>query len=371
MKQGVFDLQKYHIHFHSIYQNEDMKKSFLKHLESEFNTEPFEFCLFAYEFENLEKDEEKLSSFFQIYDCYLKNNSEKEINISGEKKDIFYKKNSDQLESKDKWISKDEREIFQSLRICIENQLYHDVFPRFIRSTQCMKVLEKHQRDSKTLELKQIYDFPYKDSDFEQEIITNKDISFLDRLMEDSYDWDLVYSEKKTHTNTFFLKKSYLPDVTFFNHSKVYKFESIIPFGIDQCIEGLCSINQLKKYDFIVEDGLLVSYLNPEEGMKKYPDEIKNKRGNAVIDMSVKIPLSKKRRPLNVATIYFDKDGSWVRIIKAKIPEFIKDTSDWDKIHKGTFDGKKMEFYGSPNIMRFQLTRISDTLTKYTNIHSI
>jgi hypothetical protein len=370
-KRSSFDLQKHHVHFHSIYQNEEMKISFLKHLESEFNTEPFEFCLLVEEFEAKKQDEEKLKLFFEIYEIYLKNNSEKEINISGEIKQVFNQKNSEQIENKEKWILKEEKTIFSSIRVSIESQLYHDVFPRFIRTTNCIKVLEKHHRDSKVLELKQIYDFPYKDSDFETEIVTDTDITFLDRLMEDSYDWDLVYSENKSHTNTFFLKKSYLPDVSFFKDSKVYKFESMIPFSLEQCIEGLCSINQLKKYDNVVEDGILVSYLSPEEGMKKYPDEIKTKRANAVIDMKVKLPMSKFRRPLDVATTYFDKDGNWIRIVVPKIPDFIKDPSDWGKCHKGTYDGKKIEFYGAPNIMRFQLTKISETLTKYSHINSI
>jgi hypothetical protein len=220
------------------------------------------------------------------------------------------------------------------------------------------------------LELKQIYDFPYKDSDFDTEIVTDNDISFLDRLMEDSYDWNLVYSENKSHTNTFFLKKSYLPDVSFFKDSKVYKFESMIPFSLEQCIEGLCSINQLKKYDKVVEDTNLVSYLSPEEGMKKYPDDIKTNRANAVIDMKINIPMVKTRRGLDIVTTFFDVNGNWIRIVKPKIPDFVKQTSDWKKPHKGIFDGKKIEFYASPNIMRFQLTKISDNLTKYTQIHS-
>jgi hypothetical protein len=365
-----FDLQKHHVHFHSIYHNEEMKLSFLKHLESEFNTEPFEFCLLVEEFETKKLGEEKLKLFFVIYETFLKNNSDKEINLSGEIKQLFNQKNSEQLESNDKWISKDEENIFSSIRVSIENQLYHDVFPRFIRTMNCIKVLEKHSRDSKVLELKQIYDFPYKDSDFESEIVTDNDIAFLDRLMEDSYDWDLVYSENKSHTNTFLLKKSYLPDVSFFKDSKVYKFESMIPFSLEQCIEGLCSINQLKKYDDVVDEGILVSYLSPEEGMKKYPDAIKMKRANAVIDMRIKLPMAKFRRPLDVATTYFDKDGSWIRIVVPKIPDFIKDPSDWGKCHKGTYDGKKIEFYGAPNIMRFQLTKISENLTKYTHINS-
>jgi hypothetical protein len=363
------DLQKLYLHFDSVYKNPDCQKSFQKHLEEEFNTEPFEFCLLAEKFNKLKDEKEKLTLFFKIYEGYLATNSEKEINLSGDIKATFHKNFQEQLESKDKWIVPEETEIFERIKKNVESQLYHDVFPRFRRTEQCLKLLEKYQNDTNLCEMKEVRDFPYTDEDFQIEIVTDKDIGLLDRLMEDTYDWKLLFSDRKAKMNSYYMKKCFFPNVSFFKNSRVHKFESIVPFGMDQCIEALCSISQTIKSDEALEYIDCLSYLTPEESLKKYPDLLTTKRANGIFDAILIIPMMIPRKALDVVTTYIDKNGSWIRVIKPKIPDYINSPKDWDKSHQSEIGGNLMKYHLSPNLLRFQLTPVSETETKYTYVH--
>eukprot|EP01080_Neovahlkampfia_damariscottae_P003760 gene3760-6648_t len=364
-----FELDRIHIHFNSIYTNEDMKNSFMKHLESEFNTEPFEFVLKVKEFESEEEEKLKLKLFFEIYDTYIIKNSPKEINLSAENLENFRKKNKIQLEDRNTNLL--ENEPFDILKRIIHSQLLHDVFPRFIRSDLCIKTIKLHQRDSKVVEKREVYDFPYKDEDFTSEIVTDIDIEFMNRLMKDGYDWELVFSDKKLQMNTFYFKNEYFPNVSFLKDSNIQKFESIIPFGLQHCIDALVPISQVKKYDRAIVDIKCKSYLDGDESLKKYPDQMKMKRSNAVFNITAKLPVpgSKQRRGLDATTTYFDHKGNWIRIMKPIIQNFIKKPNDWEKSHKEKIDGKTTKFYAMPSFLKFQLTPISENKTKYTYIH--
>ena len=249
--------------------------------------------------------------------------------------------------------------------------MYHDVFPRFIRSDLCLKVIKEFQKDPNVVEHRQIIDFSYKDDDFKIPIITDQDVKFMNRLMEDGYDWELVFTDKKLQMNSFVLNRCYFPNVSFLKNSNVYKFESIIPFDLEHCIDALCPISELKKYDSAVKKMDLISYLNAEESKKQFPDEIASKRSNAVFEVLIKLPIPglSHRKSEDIVSTYYDKDGSWIRVIKMGVPSFIKKESDWSKVHKKEIDGKNVSFYAIPGMMQFKLTKVSENSTKYSQIH--
>eukprot|EP01080_Neovahlkampfia_damariscottae_P012228 gene12228-5814_t len=312
-----------------------MNKAFMKHLESEYNTEPFEFVLKVKQFEATNDEKLKLDVFFEIYDTYIVKNAPKEINLSAENLENFRK--------------------------IIHSQLLHDVFPRFIRTELCIKTIRQLETDSTVFEKREVYDFPYQDEDFNIDIVTDIDVEFMNRLMKDGYDWELIFSDKKLQMNSFYLKMDYLTNVSFFKNSNIQKYESIIPFGLQHCIEALAPISQLKKYDKAVQHLECTSYFSGEESMSKYPDKISTKRSNACYEALLKMPVPgfKFRRGTEVCTTFFDKKGNWVRIVKPMIPSFIKEPKDWERVHKD----QNMEFYAMPNFMRFQLTPISENKT--------
>jgi hypothetical protein len=247
--------------------------------------------------------------------------------------------------------------------------LYHDVFPRFRRTELCLKLIEKYQNDTNLCELKEVRDFPYTDDDFQFEIVTDKDIGLLDRLMEDTYDWKILFSDRKAKMNSYYMKKCFFPNVSFFKNSRIHKFESIVPFGMDQCIEALCSVSQTLKSDDALQYIHCISYLTPEESLKKYPELLTTKRANAIFDAILNIPMMLPRKALDIVTTYFDKNGKWIRVIKPKIPDYVHSVEDWDKSYHCEMDGSKVKCHLSPNFLRFQLTPISETETKYTYVH--
>eukprot|EP01080_Neovahlkampfia_damariscottae_P011419 gene11419-4586_t len=369
-KQTSFELERIHIHFNSIYTNEDMKKAFMKHLENEFNPEPFEFCLKVKHFESTKEDQEKVKLFFEIYDNYITKNSPKEINLSSDNIVKFKKQNERQLNNRNKWIS-ELIDHFDILYRVINSQLLYDVFPRFIRTDLCINTVKSHIKDYTVVENREAYDFPYKDDDFKSEIVTDIDVEFMNRMMEDGYDWELVFSDKKLQMNTFYLKTNCFPNVSFLKDSSIQKFESIIPFAFQECIDAFVPIQQVKKYDQALKDIKCTCYMDGKESMRQYPEKITTKRSNACFDVLVKFPIpgTTLRRGVDATTTFFDKNGNWVRIMKPIVPSFVSDPKDWEKSYKDMRDGKMINFHLAPSFMRFQLTPISENTTKYTYIH--
>lgn len=70
-------------------------------------------------------------------------------------------------------------------------ELAADSFPRFVRSSMCRAFCEKNKANRKILDLSQYVEFDYKDEDFVEPLITEKDISFIKYLINDSFDWEV------------------------------------------------------------------------------------------------------------------------------------------------------------------------------------
>lgn len=70
-------------------------------------------------------------------------------------------------------------------------ELASDPFPRFIRSPLCEKFCEKNKTNKKILELTPFVEFDYKDEDFIEPIVTERDFSFFKWLMNDSFNWEV------------------------------------------------------------------------------------------------------------------------------------------------------------------------------------
>jgi hypothetical protein len=64
-----------------------------------------------------------------------------------------------------------------------------DSFARFVRSETWIQFLQTKDKDylSKVSSPKVAISFDYKDSDFEQHIVTDTDIQFIEQLAEDSF----------------------------------------------------------------------------------------------------------------------------------------------------------------------------------------
>ncbi len=69
-----------------------------------------------------------------------------------------------------------------------------DVFPRFVRSKFCERVVTKYQKDTGVLVFKETQQYPYTDKSFQNYFVTDSDFAFMKRLSVDSFDWQLMGS---------------------------------------------------------------------------------------------------------------------------------------------------------------------------------
>jgi hypothetical protein len=193
-----FDLNKYRIKFDSVFDDEELKTLFRKHLEKEVNTEPLDFIEEVERFKNSE-EKERMKKIEEINETYIKSKSKKEINLSGETKEEFFE-----------WLSnnKDQEkliEAFDKLVGYIKSELEADSFKRFIRTDIVKKKLFEKRENPKVMVPRSQTMFNYQALDFQKWFITPKDINFLDYLNNtDSYDWELSKSKEKTGGNSFY-----------------------------------------------------------------------------------------------------------------------------------------------------------------------
>jgi hypothetical protein len=263
-------------------------------------------------------------------------------------------------------------EEFNNLLEYIRNSIYLILkfvhFPRFLRSKFCVSILQ----DS----LKQIpIHKTYNEDDFQIPIVTDEDIQFFKDIDHDNFNWNLIHFNKSTRSNTYFMDKQKNPfsEVHFMENCRIFKYESIIPFSLDDCCVALTPIPQVKKYNRQLIRVKSIDYLSYSELKEKYPKKVTFPRGNATFEIFAQVPpLIIYRKLFDSVTSYFENE-SFVRVIKPFIPkDLIQDPEDWSKLHSGiNSKGKKEDFYIVPSFIQMKFTRISDMETKYSQIHSL
>lgn len=204
----------YQVNFLSVFTIKDMKEGFMKHLEKESNTEPFEFLL---EIEKLPNNisKESITKFHQIIDEYIVDNAEKSLNLSGivRKKVIEISNNN-----KEKWeIKETPLEVLEQSRQTIFNDMKMDSFWRFIYSDFGYDIVIKNQDNNEVISQSPITCIMYKikasfyGEQFSDEIELTKFASNLmdKRKMRDTY-LSTNWAETQKFMNTIrssFIKK--------------------------------------------------------------------------------------------------------------------------------------------------------------------
>eukprot|EP01080_Neovahlkampfia_damariscottae_P008164 gene8164-12624_t len=369
----VFNIHKYHIHFKSTIENIEIRNTFFEHLKKEYNTEPLEFLLKVKEFNEITNPNEKLKLFFEIVDDFIVANSPKELNLMGKVKSNFLESIEDQLKIKDIWILKNYQIIFNIIEHPVYNELFMDSFPRFMRTDKFKDVMMKHVNNPEIMELKQIYDYPFTDESFKSNIVTEMDISFIESLMEDNYDWTLIHSNPKYQENVFSRSKSYFPNVSFLKNSLTYKFDCVLPYDFEKCVKSILPLYQIKKLQKLIESYEEVSFKTFRELQEDFPYEVCEPRGNSKIIMDLNIPFTTKpRRTHDCSTLYFDKEGDLYLVVRPYVPDFIQSSADWEKCHKREIivNGKKKveNFYLMANFVCFKFSKIAESRTKLSRV---
>eukprot|EP01080_Neovahlkampfia_damariscottae_P012411 gene12411-6078_t len=382
-RKKEFDIKKYYLNLESIYLDKEIQYCFQKYINNESNEELKNYWSFLEQVQNYEnliksKNENEIMKLYQnIYDNYLKNNI---LNFSLNELEVF--ESSNNIEFHLKYFKKQ-----------IEFKIYQDIFPRFIRTKKCFEILKKNINCTKICNLIQNYYYPYTDDDFKISIITDFDISFFKNLTNDNFEWELIDFDSNLNSNTFFSKTNFLPNVSFFKNSSTLKFESYLSncsfensiLSLGNQYNMLNTLLQLSNNEYLIENKKELNYWNFEYLQNHYQNMVSNfKRGNNQINLSF------KNYKLNLtSTCFFEDENNWICIVRP-FHQFEED--EQEQVHvgtdvdKSTCVGLSMGVNNSLNVnnkldndkkyemnhfIKFQFTRITESIIKYTYIHSL
>jgi hypothetical protein len=208
----------YYLKYESVYSNSEVGEEFRKHLKKEVNQDSFDFILFV--------DTDKDLEINEVYETYIKVGSKKEINISSENREEFEKILKKSMENQ----RKDLKVFLKEISNLVKKELECDSFPRFLRTEQCLKLLEKYQKDEKVCGSMKKKQYPYTEKDFKEKFITEKDIHFLNEVKKENYDWELL-SFKLNRINSFFSPKCEEP-AKFVNFKILWTFKKYFNISI-------------------------------------------------------------------------------------------------------------------------------------------
>jgi hypothetical protein len=187
-------------------------------------------------------------------------------------------------------------------------------------------------------------------------------------LSEDNYDWELIDSDSNIKSNTFFSKTNFLPNIAFFKNSSTYKFESYLPISFETAILSLgTSSFNLEFFELLRSKEL--NYFNHSYLKENFPNSVSNQRGNVIHENIFKLKSMSFRSCLDTTTSYLQDESNWIRIIRPLF-DSNEDLKKWNESKKIELEGQTIECKFLPNFIKFQLTKVSENLTKYSFIHS-
>jgi hypothetical protein len=362
-------LYKYTVNWSSIFTNDSMKQAFVEHLIEEGQPNLIQLVLQIEMYEATEKENEKkkLKKFFEIVKNYLNNDATFKVNVSKEAKVKFFSNIQKQMLKKDVWVLKNPETVFNIIKDSILIKLQFDSFPRFVRKEGVRKIFALKQNDAKLFTPKENQKYFYSDEDFSLKIVTEMDIQFMEKISVDDFDWNLIYSNNKLNMNTFKMKKNPFHDVSFFQNVQIFKYESLLPFSLEDCVKAL---NTTSTVDSHLCEQKQETFLSAEDMNSNYSEYVKTPRGNATFELTFKFPNLQKMSKSFVSITSFEKDGDWIRLTKPVLPDFLESPDDWKKVYSKDTEKKKDSHHLYPYFSRFQLKKVSDDETHYSVIYS-
>jgi hypothetical protein len=273
-----------------------------------------EALMFLDDLDELEKkitleDQEQLSC--KIVSKYLETRSAFQVNLPGS----TVKKILKHIEDKDVPIVDIYREAKVSLLITLEK----DSFPRFVRSKEWRKhVLKRNLSYLQSIaQVRQAIEFPYSNEDFVAQVITDKDIQFLDQMSEDSFRWKLKGSNRNHLLNVFQYDSNIqlLPNVDMFAKSVPVRWTGTLQFPFETCVQAIVRTQTMHDSNVRTIGGL--QYHSYKDLQKQYGTNEVNepKRDVTVIYSTLGLPFPfyhKRYFILALTSIYFPETQSVV-----------------------------------------------------------
>ena len=360
-------IEDYNVKFQSVFLEDIIKNKFKEFLKAQKNLACFVFLLDVQQFQNSKEDEEKLRIFKKIVDIYISKDSKKKICADEKLKTKFIEQYGHQLLQNDIWVLENEN-IFIRIESSVYKHLYFISFPRFIRSEEFLELFEENKNNLDIFTQK-TKEFEVSDNNFDiSTIINGDDIKFFHQLVKDDFSWELSEYNVKLNMNTFELIENDYLKHSLFKDVKAYKYQSIIPFSLDDCINGLTSSScQYQEWENSLFHSIEEEYFSYKDLLEKYNEEdLKYERGNAFFEVYYKYPMfTELRKSFESVSSFYDEKGNWIRIKKSMN---ISDTKN-NEMLTCYINSKFYDYYHSPLYSFLKFTKISDFETQYTYIN--
>eukprot|EP01080_Neovahlkampfia_damariscottae_P000003 gene3-4254_t len=257
MGTETFNVNDFVIQFHSILEVPEISNSFVTFLKNEHNFENWEFILSVQNVKNLSKKKNQKAinkEFDFIVHNFLAPKSPKELEILPEVKTIFLEKIKKL--KKDEWnLEESPLELLEPFEKVIMMEYKSDSFKRYIRTEECLKLLEKHQHNRDVLVPRLTQIFNYKDEDFDKTYFEEKDFQFLSEFQKDHPNWTLISENKKKDYKVYKSKMNYYPNVTFLSPTTLnVKYEINLNCAFQETVIGILTSYHKTTYSSVILD---------------------------------------------------------------------------------------------------------------------
>jgi hypothetical protein len=212
-----FDLSNYIIRFESLFKVPDIAVAFYEFLKTEFNTDNWDFITSLQILDKLceKKNSKKILTHVNlICTTFIVEKAPKEIHIGKAHKEEILNQIS-KLEKKSWNLKVSPHQLFETLEKRILMEYKNDAFKRFVRTPEALKMIEKHKNSRHVLTplISQVYN--YKDEDFQDKPLNEKDLEFLNFLHKDNANWQMILSNKKVNQTGFTSISNYFPSLSY------------------------------------------------------------------------------------------------------------------------------------------------------------
>jgi hypothetical protein len=196
--------------------------------------------------------EEKMKLTKEIIEKFITKDAPNEIPISEEERKILFEQfkilsSPTDTEGKIEYVVEGSfDEIFDKIKEVQFLEMYRDVFPRYIRSKKCIPMLSKYMDDPNVIQSKQSIQFPYQNSDFKRQYLTQMDFDFMKTLAKDDLNWELslvqsfsnknLVQSSEGELNTYFSEINVLNNITCVEELTFIKYDIVLPYPIEHVI---------------------------------------------------------------------------------------------------------------------------------------
>jgi hypothetical protein len=278
----------YSIKFNSLFKIPEVGNSFYQFLQKEFSHENWDFILSLQNLETLcqKKSTKKIIQLVNlIKNTFIAEKSPKELEVDKKQKEEILNQLS---KMKNSWNLKiSPQQLFEPIEKIILMEYKNDAFKRFIRTPECLKLIEKHKNNRHMLQPQLSQVFNYKNEDFKKQPPTKVDKEFLENLQKDNPNWLMVFEDKKTKTIAYLSQWEYFPSLTEISPTN-FKMEFFFDAPL-QAVAIACLMNYHKNDPFLTQLNVLEykhnSHVLVDEHIKFfYFNELRVKRNYHAVD---------------------------------------------------------------------------------------